>query len=399
MIIGPYQVAARWLRRHAFRAFEARSIRASASLLLHDSATHRPPSLNGPGPAIVPFLESFARRSGWTVEQDDAGASRACAAQGGCVRILPGGQLEYASRAHDTPRALHADLEQTLRALGTHAAECGLTPVAAGIDPLNDLDAAPLLLQSEHYTRKAAYFAAIGRAGARMMRQSAGLEIGVGTAAPLTAFTALNAAAPALVAGFANSTRYAGDDSGSASCRSEDRLRSDPARTGLLPDGPPHERYAEFALAAPAMMLPHTFNALPFIEHWRLGTSAAQWREHLGTLFPEVRPNGYLEVRSVDAQPPGALALPILMVSAIAWDVPLQGQVRRLIGPADPALLARAARSGLRDAALASMFTSLVDMTLDAARRIGVGLYGDVLERARDEASVRMSHAAGEVRT
>src|SRR5690606_36810325 len=145
------------------------------------------------------------------------------------------------------------------------------------------------------------------------------------------------------------------------------------------------ERYDELALAGPAMMLPHTFNALPFIEHWRLGTSAAQWREHLGTLFPEVRPNGYLEVRSVDAQPPGALALPILMVGAIALDVPLQGKVRRLIGPADPALLARAARSGLHDAGLASMFTIFVDVTLDAARRIGVGLYGAVLERARDE--------------
>src|SRR5690606_4348165 len=85
---------------------------------------------------------------------------------------------------------------------------------------------------------------------------------------------------------------------------------------------------------------------------------------------------GYLEVLSIDAQPPDAVALPILVVSAVAWDVPLQGQLRQLLGPADPSLLARAARSGLRDDDLARAFYQLIDLALDAAERIGVDAYG-----------------------
>lgn len=391
MIIGPFQVASRWLRRHAFRAFPSPRIRACAGLLVHDAAVRRPPSLHGPGPAIVPFLETFAQRHHWTASPGDGGVPRVRAPRGGCIQVGPGGQLEYATRPHDSPRALHQDLADTLNALARHATECGLTLIAAGIDPLNELDAAPLLLESGYYARMAAYFAALGRVGARMMRQSAGLTIGVGTATPLSAYTALNAAAPLLAAGFANSRLYAGADTGSASFRVEDRLRVDAARTGMLEDGPPHERYADFALRAPAVLLPHTFNALPFVEHWRLGTTADQWRDHLCTLFPEVRPNGYLEVLSIDAQPPDAVALPILVVSAVAWDVPLQGQLRQLLGPADPSLLARAARSGLRDDDLARAFYQLIDLALDAAERIGVDAYGEVLERAREEAALRTS--------
>lgn len=400
-MIGPLQVAARWLRRYAFVASADPRIGAEAELIVHDAASRRPAPLHGPGPALVPFLESFARAHGWTVLAGDiagdGGAPRLCAPAGGCITLEPGGQLEYATPPHATPRALHEDLERTLRALHEHADGCGLALIAAGIDPLNDVDAAPILLDSPRYTQMAAYFAAIGPAGARMMRQTAAFQVNLDSPAPADTFAALNALAPVLVAAFANSPRHAGQDTGCASFRAENWRHVDPTRTGLLPEGPPHETYALFALQAPAMLLPSTLRALPYAEHWRLGARADAWRAHLTTLFPEVRPRGYLELRSIDAQPPGALALPLVVVSVVARDAEARRRVREVVGPADPALLATAGREGLRSPRLAALFQEVATIALEAARRHGADRYGAMIDQAEDEIRARMPQHTGGV--
>lgn len=372
-MIGPYQVCARWLRRHAFVRRPVLRIGAEAELLVHDAASGRPAPLEADGPAILPFLRSFSSERGWTMTVSGKGP-RFRAPEGGAISLEPGGQIEYATRPHDSVRALHIDLVATLRALHAHAADHGLILISVGIEPGHGIDAAPLLLDTPRYRRMDAYFASIGHAGARMMRQTAALQINVDSDDPIDAWKTMNAAAPVLVAAFANSARYAGRATGFASYRAETWRHVDPLRTGVLPDGEPPEVYAAFALRAPAMLLPHPLRPLPFVEHLRLGARSAEWREHLTTLFPEVRPKGYLEVRSIDAQPIDGLAAPLLLVSILARDAEARRTARELIGPADPALLARAARHGTRDPDLARLVGELMSLVTLRAQRTGIGV-------------------------
>ena len=73
-------------------------------------------------------------------------------------------------------------------------------------------------------------------------------------------------------------------------------------RTGIVAGRDPVPAYAAFALAAPAFLAggeddaPVAFADLPDVY----ATDDAL-AVHLSTLFPEVRPRGYLELRSADA--------------------------------------------------------------------------------------------------
>ena len=57
------------------------------------------------------------------------------------------------------------------------AANEGIELLALGLDPFNPAEAAPLLLHTPRYARMADYLAAIGPAGARMMRQTAAFQV------------------------------------------------------------------------------------------------------------------------------------------------------------------------------------------------------------------------------
>jgi glutamate--cysteine ligase len=72
----------------------------------------------------------------------------------------------------------------------------------------------------------------------------------------------------------------------------------------LDPDDPAGA-YAAFAAAAPRLPIP----------------DAADPAYHLSTLFPPVRPRGgYLEVRYLDAQPPGRVGEAIATVATLLYD-------------------------------------------------------------------------------
>ena len=90
----------------------------------------------------------------------------------------------------------------------------------------------------------------------------------------------------------------------------------DPARTGLPWDErAPVEAYLDFALAAPAILLPLVGGEHPPFGEWlaRAQPTADEWHDHLSTLFPEVRPRGHFELRSADAVAPRWYAAPLAL--------------------------------------------------------------------------------------
>ncbi len=324
---------------------------------------------------LIPFVQSHAASQRWVEQTSLKGAPRFVLPSGGAVTFEPGGQIEYATPPYATPRALLANLRAVVPALIESAQDAGILLLAAGIDPVNGIEDVPLQVDSDRYRSMDSYFATIGHAGARMMRQTASIQINVDAAGdPLVAWRMLNAAAPHLTAMFANSATYAGVSTGEASRRARMWRLLDPTRTGVLPgQRDPAEEYADFALAAPVIS-PRSDGGtyLPLAE-WLEGRDAdsALVDEHLTTLFPEVRPKGYFEVRSIDALPPEWFAAPILLLAGIVMDETATQQAADLLGSPDPFLLSCAGATGLRAPDLADKATRLVDVALAACERQG----------------------------
>jgi glutamate--cysteine ligase len=106
------------------------------------------------------------------------------------------------------------------------------------------------------------------------------------------------------------------------------------------------------------------------LRHWieQGGITPAAIEAHLSSLFPEVRPRRYFEVRSIDALPLSMYAAPVVMVTGLAIDPDAMRQADRLLGDPDTAWLTRAARSGMRDASLAERAGAIARLAVAACR-------------------------------
>jgi glutamate--cysteine ligase len=349
-------------------------IGAEVEFLVLNARTQRPASTRE---SLLPLLHAHGAARGWRFVESGKGGPRYTLPSGGVIAIEPGGQLEYASPPFPSPAALLADLHAVLVPLSDDAGSRGIRFLGAGIDPHNAFDAAPLQIEAERYRRMDAYFAAIGPAGQRMMRQTAAVQLNVDPVDAHGTWRMLNAAAPVLVAAFANSRLYAGTDSGHASCRAETWRHADASRTGLFPcEREPAEEYAAFVLCARTMLVPGTNGAYPPFRELGALADEATLANHLTTLFPEIRPKGYLEIRSIDAQAIEWLAAPVLVAGALALDARAMQEAAERLGAPDALRLETAGRRGLRDAWLHDAALDVFDIAIRACVRRGQPWYG-----------------------
>jgi len=285
------------LETHAFGApasasLTPRRLGAEAEFIPIETSTWRRCPLEGDCPAaLLPFIRRYGGRQGWAETRTPKGTPCFTLPGGGTLTFEPGGQVEYSSPPCRSPSALLALLRSVVLPLRAAAAGEGITLLAVGIDPTGDADAAPLLLRTKRYERMADYLARRGPAGARMMRQTASFQMALDMDdEPWLRWRVLNAAAPYVTAIFANSPVYDGVDTGGPSVRAQVWRALDPARTGLPWSArDPVGAYLDFALDAPAIMLPAVDG-----EHWRFGEWLAraevtldEWHDHVTTLFPE----------------------------------------------------------------------------------------------------------------
>jgi len=178
---------------------------------------------------------------------------------------------------------------------------------------------------------------------------------------------------PHLIALFANSSRYAGQDSGHASYRAYFWRELDATRTGIpLDEGDPLVRYAEFALEAGARRAEngrgefHSFRSL-------LGDaslSREDWQFHLSTLFPEVRPKEFFEIRSPDTIAPEHLAAPLAFVTGLVYDDLAARTALDFLSVPNSSLLRAAGREGLGNATIKAAAASLIDISMEGAARL-----------------------------
>lgn len=374
----------------AAAALNPRRIGAEAEFIPVETATGRrcPIDEGEDAPPTLPFLRRHGARHGWVESRTPKGAPCFLLPGGGDLTFEPGGQLEYSSPPCRSPSGLLSLLRSVVLPLRAAAADEGITLLSVGIDPANPIEGAPLLLRTGRYARMAEYLERRGPAGARMMRQTASFQINLDIDdEPWLRWRVLNAAAPYFVAIFANSSVYDGADAGSPSMRARVWRALDPGRTGLPWSArAPVRRYLDFALNAPAFLLPAVAGEHRPFGEWltRARVSMEEWHEHLTTLFPEVRPRGHFELRSSDAVAPEWYAAPLALAAGITCHPGSLLAAAELLGAPDAALLERAGRLGLRDPMLARTAIDLASIALAGCAALGPACFHPAdLEQAR----------------
>jgi glutamate--cysteine ligase len=273
---------------------------------------------------------------------------------------------------------MEADLLDVVPSLASALEDEGIELVARGVDPTTPLSDARLWVAGDRYRRMAAHYARRGPWGRRMMRQTAALHINIDAPGPpFESWTVANAAAPALLAAFANSPVVEGAPSGHRSVRAAQWRCLDPTRTGILPGaGDSVDEYLDFALGADAFLLgPEREGARSFEAHLGQATQD-DWHRHLTTLFPEVRPRGYLEVRSVDALPLHLVALPVALLAGLLFDDGIRARAHAILPPPDPDLLERAGRLGLTDPEVAERVRIVFDLGIEGLESLSPEVVG-----------------------
>lgn len=364
------------------------SLGLEIELLPLRAGDHSVPPLFGEA-GTTAWVRKAGLQHGWREQVAIGQAPRFITRSGGKLSFEPGGQIEYSSPTYCSANGLLSDVVSVATLLQEAAESEGIELLTCGIDPYNDLDAAPLQLTASRYANMARYFDTIGPAGARMMRQTVAVQVNLAHGPdPIRRWRLLNRMAAPLIALFANSRRYAGRDTEHASYRTQVWRETDPARTGVFRGASdPVEEYLDFALDAPTLLSPfgdHSFR--PFRDWMAEGAQLSDWRGHLTTLFPEIRPKGYFEIRSVDAQPPGRYGALTALLCGVVLDEIASQEAERVLPAATPALLERAGKQGVADAQLFDVCQQLTGIAVQGCQRLG----GDFLD------GVHLDHAQQE---
>jgi len=363
--------------------------------MLADSSLPSPLQRGDDGPSTLGFLRPYAMAEGWSEQRSPKGAPYFTLPNGWTLTFEPGGQIELCTAPSESVSAVAREASRILAELHSAARDAGIELLSVGIDPVNDIASIPLQLESSRYVAMTRYFESIGPSGVRMMRQTAATQLSVDAGkAPETRWRLLSDLTPYLTAIFANSARYAGEESGFQSFRAQCWRSLDASRTGVPhPELTACEAYTRFALDAFDMMRMDERGGYRTFSDWVFEGKGdtAQWETHLTTLFPEVRPRGHLEVRSIDALPPEELIAPAVLIAGLTYDAGSAAEARRLVPAVDDSMLNRAARCGLYDPEIASVATELTEIALRGAAALGEKVVcPDDVERAGELTFARL---------
>ncbi|WP_192772464.1 glutamate-cysteine ligase family protein [Plantactinospora soyae] len=304
----------------------------------------------------------------------------------GTVSVEPGGQVEISTAPRRSLGELHESTTSDIAHLDSLLGAAGLVLGGTGIDPYR---APAPVVDTPRYRAMRCAFDRLGNAGRTMMYSTAGLQVclDAGTADQYPErWATAHAVGPALLAVFATARRHAGRDTGRASARMAAWHRIDPARTrpAWIPDAgtaDPVAAWVGYALAAPLLCVRRDgtdWSVPPGITFadWIAGAlpqrpSTDDLDYHLSTLFPPVRPRGYLEIRYLDAQPAGEWIAPVGVLTALLGTHRTRSAALEASEPV-AGRWTEAARSGLRDPELARAAGTVLDLALRALDRTGL---------------------------
>lgn len=308
---------------------------------------------------------------------------------GGTITVEPGGQVELVTVPHVDPRRLVDAIEVDTVALSARFDEHDLVLVPLGLDPIR---APRRSLDLPRYVGMERYFEKVSPAGIEMMCLTASLQLNIDFGSdPATTWRHADSLAPLLSAAFANSPTLDGTNPRPVSQRQRIWAATDTTRTrpvgSMLVDWPAYVLDSRVMLRDGPDGLEPILDRLVFrdwLDHHEPPTTD-DLALHLTTLFPPLRPRGYLELRMIDALPSEGRAAAIATVWSLLTDADIGEravEVCRTI--ADPWHVAR--DTGLADPELRAVTTAVLEAATDSVRRFdrGLGRMCDAwLERVR----------------
>ncbi|MEV7008821.1 ergothioneine biosynthesis glutamate--cysteine ligase EgtA [Streptosporangium sp. NPDC051022] len=295
---------------------------------------------------------------------------------GSRVTFEPGGQLELSGPAGSLTEAialLRTDVELTREALR----EAGLALAGVGLDPVRP---ARRQLRLPRYEAMAEFLDA--SYGALMMCSTASIQVNLDLGEkPSARWERAHLLGPVLVAAFANSSLRDGLPCGWMSGRQEVWENLDRTRTAPVPStGDPADAWAEYLLDARLMLVREDSERYRPI---RDGSTFRDWLAsptrpptmadlayHATTLFPPVRPRGWLEIRYLDAQHPANWPLCAAVTHALVMD---DRAADTALAAAEPyaGMWHEAARCGLAAPRLRGAAETCFRAALEALPRLG----------------------------
>jgi len=296
------------------------------------------------------------------------------------ITVEPGGQVELAT----PPAEPWWESLDALRVDGAvvrcRLADAGFATLAAGLDPFRE---PARTLTRPRYDAMQAYFDDWGPEGRRMMSSCASIQVNIDSGDEATLARRWDLAhriGPAMAATFACSPGPLHRSERLATWNAMDPTRTKP----VLASGRLTEDWTDYVLEARLMLLhgdddscetvPVPINFGEWIDEGIAGRwpTLADLDYHCTTLFPPVRPRGWLEVRWLDCLPAGLAEVASAAVTALLIDDDAGAEALEACAGVDGrASWATTASLGTQDPALAAAGGWLLTVAAQALDRSG----------------------------
>ncbi len=365
----------------------------------HPGQSPKRVALQGPGESIAAILGELATRNHWrmTKTEDDHGREmllQILLDEGDNISFEPGGQVEFSSKPYPCLGDATARMRSVQGCLDAALKDRGIELTQVGINPWHSLAELGLQMPKARYRAMDEYFSRIGPYGQRMMRQTCtiqvNLDFGPDENTLARRYLASVLLAPIATATFANSPIVDGKTTGARTFRSRVWRHTDPTHTGmpgldLLTDAITRddciETYLKFALDAHVVFVagldykvPRNVTFGDWLDRPIDGVSPtlADFETHMSLLFPEVRPRGFLELRSIDCQPRAFQQVPAAYMTGLLYDAKARDALIALLLPRKVELkdLLLRAETGLTHAPLAKLADQVMGLAMDGFERL-----------------------------
>lgn len=308
---------------------------------------------------------------------------------GGNITFEPGGQVEYStSECYHLKEAIQ-EMVKYVKIIRKAMGDNEIDIFHGGINPWHSVETVGLKMKKPRYRKMDNYFQALGPYGQQMMRLTLSIQVNLDFGDYRTArkrWFAANLLAPIMCAVFGNSPFIQGRVTENKSYRSFIWQHMDRCRTGFpnpenlsCPEMDQIDQYLIYALDAYVVKL-HA-DAVEYGEknrfisfrdwmsgnHPRLRPDMDDWKNHISLLFPEVRPKGFLEFRTLDGPSENWWTIPVVLLSSILYDNQAMEQVLELMDPYCQHLekmMKQAAQSGV--SAFPDLTTKVFEIALNS---------------------------------
>lgn len=287
--------------------------------------------------------------------------------EAGRVTLEPGGQVELSSSPVKSVSAAITAVDRDEALIHTRLRDMGYEPEFSALDAVRT---PRRLLDHPRYAAMEAHFDARSAVGRWMMCNTASVQVNISNDPidPLARWNVLNRLGPVLASMFSNSRALDASGKPWACARLGVWLNLDPSRSRPVPStGDPGRDWMEYALDAKVFFIkthgpastagvgvqrPFTFAEWIRRGHELGWPTIDDFAYHLTTLFPPVRPRGWIELRVLDGLEPAHRTAAAVAVATLCAPGVRDEVLARV--PASANLWYAAARHGLADLQIAS---------------------------------------------